>query len=832
MTGIVAALAFFMITLVVSHRTGRMASEEAVRLAREIAYHNGLELSAKIADALSMARTLARTLEAGIRMRDKIDRSVYDAFFIETIEKSDDFYFGAWAVFEPGKFDGRDREFAGKPGYGKNGDYIPFAYRKDGRIVFKHDVYEDDKDSDYYTIPRKSKQECVIDPYIDPDAENVVMASVAVPVMESGEVVAVAGIDMLLSSINLAVSKIRPFQRGYIFMAGSNGFIVGHPRDDMIGKKISGLGVSKSVIDAMNNGQEAIEQRRDELTGEDTLFVYVPVKIGSAHSHWSTCVAIPTDVIMEKSRSITFLTAMVGVAAMSILVLTLFVLARNVIVPLRQSEEKIRRAFDNVHAAVIIQDSNGNILDVNEQMLTLYGITRDELAGYSFRDGLSAHDNQFELLPALWERTLSGQPQELTWRSMRPKKGEVFETEVFLDRMEFLGTAVIVATIRDVTERKKIEAEQLKTTKLESLGTLAGGIAHDFNNFLMGITGNLMLAKKRLSPGDKLYELLTRAENVAFKAKALAEQLITFSKGGLPIKTLSSINDLLENTVQFATVGTAVKCVFTLAPELPPVEFDEGQIAQVITNIVINAKQAMGGEGTIEVRTQSAEAGDHPGTDGRKYVKISIKDDGCGIPPGVLPKIFDPYFTTKPDGSGLGLSTSYSIVKNHNGFMNVDSSEGYGTTFEIFLPLSDSQGKNAMETALKEYSGKGRRILLMDDDETVLIPVCEILNGLHYEVVPAKDGTDAIETYVKYLSEGKPFDAVILDLVVCGGVGGLETMKRLKAIDPEIKAIVSSGYSNDQVMADYRKYGFCGVLVKPYHFGEMSQLLFELITKK
>jgi len=834
LVGIIAATAFSFIIYAVSTMTGRMAHEEALERAREAAYHYAFKLGDKISDAMSISRTIARTLESGMRHRDRIDRELYDRFFIEILEKSDRLFFGTWAVFEPNRFDGRDREFAGRKGYEKNGDYIPYAYRKPEGIVFKHDLYEIDHLQNYYTIPTKTKRECVIDPYVEPDAENVVMCSVAVPVMDSGEVVGVAGIDILLSSLNSEIASIKPFEKGYVFLTGNNGFIVGHPNSSFVGKNISEIGFSDSVAVAVKSGLEFFVEKEDTQAGELYQYFFVPLRIGATNSSWSLCVAFPLSTIMQKAHSITNLTVMVGFAAMSLLAFLLILLARQVIVPLKQSEENMRRMFDHVHDAVIIHTAAGEILDANDQMLTLYGITREDLLKYTIKKDLSGPDNPFDDIAGIWENVMAGRPRYFTWKARRPGTGEEFDAEVYLDRMELFETPVVVATIRDITERKKMEAEQLKSTKLESLGTLAGGIAHDFNNFLMGITGNLMLAKKRVQPNEKLFEILTRAEAVAFKAKALAEQLITFSKGGMPIKTLSSINDLIKNTVQFSLVGSPVQCNFSLAQNLWSAEFDEGQIAQVITNIVINAKQALADNGRIDIATENVTIADNmentiaPG----KYIGISIRDNGSGIPENIIAKIFDPYFTTKPHGSGLGLSTSYSIVKNHGGFMKVESQPGSGSVFTIYLPTGNRRISAMKKTEKANFSGKGRRILLMDDDEMVLIPICEILTELEYEVTAVKSGEEAIEAYKKQMETGKRFDLAILDLVVCGGLGGFEAMQQLLKIDPEIRAIVSSGYSKDRIMAEYEKYGFCGVLAKPYQFGEIGKFLFEMINSQ
>jgi signal transduction histidine kinase/ActR/RegA family two-component response regulator len=391
----------------------------------------------------------------------------------------------------------------------------------------------------------------------------------------------------------------------------------------------------------------------------------------------------------------------------------------------------------------------------------------------------------------------------------------------------------LTVILRDTSERKKMEEELIKTSKLESLGILAGGIAHDFNNILTALLGNVSIAKTSVNPEDSLFKRLTEAEKACLRAKDLTQQLLTFSKGGTPIKKTVSLGELLKESADFALRGSNVRCEFSIAEDLWPVEIDEGQINQVINNLIINADQAMPEGGTIEIHAENTllEAQDGLLLPEGKYVKISIKDQGVGIPREYLIKIFDPYFTTKYKGSGLGLSTSYSIIKNHDGHIDVESQLGVGTIFTIHLPASKKKIPAMKRFKETPISGKGR-ILVMDDEETIRNLLFDMLKDLGYEVELVKDGNETIESYKKARYSGHPFDAVIMDLTIPGGMGGKEAIKILREIDPQLKAIVSSGFSNDPIMSDFHKYGFKGVIAKPYNVEDMSRILHRVITGK
>lgn len=479
-------------------------------------------------------------------------------------------------------------------------------------------------------------------------------------------------------------------------------------------------------------------------------------------------------------------------------------------------------------AVVVVEPETGRFLDFNDRAYIDLGFSRDEFSR------MKVYDVEIALVQdsSSWKMYVEelkkggGMLREAVGRR---KDGTTLSVEVNARYLIFNNREYIIAVIRDVTERKRMEQDLSKIEKLESLGVLAGGIAHDFNNVLAGILGNISLAKMNIRTDDKISKILTESEKACFRAKELAQQLITFSKGGAPIKKTISIAELIKDSTTFTLSGSKVKPEFSIPEDLWPVEVDEGQISQVINNIVLNADQAMPEGGIVEVRCENTIIEeDTVSLKKGRYVNILVKDYGGGIAKENLQKIFDPYFTTKEKGSGLGLSTVYSIVKNHGGYITVGSELGKGTTFCVYLP---STKKNIIKrVAQKEEYITGRgRILLMDDEELIRTVTGEMLMKLGYEVELAEDGAKAVDVYRKAKESGKPFDAVIMDLTIPGGMGGKDAIKKLLEIDPAIKAIVSSGYSDDPIMADYKKYGFKGCIAKPYKMAEVSRIVNEVI---
>ncbi|MCJ7773707.1 MAG: ATP-binding protein, partial [Desulfobacterales bacterium] len=379
-----------------------------------------------------------------------------------------------------------------------------------------------------------------------------------------------------------------------------------------------------------------------------------------------------------------------------------------------------------------------------------------------------------------------------------------------------------------ITDRKKMEEELLRSDKLESVGVLAGGIAHDFNNILTVIMGNISFAKDQVKSEDEIFELLTEAEAASTRAQTLTKQLLTFAKGGAPVKKIAQLKDVIKESALFVLRGSKSSYEFSITEDLWSVNVDVGQISQVINNMVINANQAMPEGGIIQVAAENFIIEDSHGLPVKpgRYIKISITDQGVGIAEKHLSNIFDPYFTTKQKGSGLGLATTYSIIKKHNGHIIVESQLGVGTTFHIYLPASDKPVSEKEEITIIKGYGK---ILVMDDEAPLRKMVGRMLKNLGYESEVAKDGDEAIRMYKAAQESEKPYDAVILDLTIPGGMGGKEAVKRLLEIDPEIKAIVSSGYSDDPVLANFQEYGFKGMMPKPFESQSLGKVLHEVL---
>jgi PAS domain S-box-containing protein len=395
-----------------------------------------------------------------------------------------------------------------------------------------------------------------------------------------------------------------------------------------------------------------------------------------------------------------------------------------------------------------------------------------------------------------------------------------------------------VIVFRDITDRIRMEEMLVKARNIESLAVLAGGIAHDFNNILTSIVGNISLACLNLDPADETFRMLTDAKKASFSAKDLTNQLLAFSRGGAPVKRTATLGGLIRDTVEFALSGSRVKCDFSIPGDLWPAEIDQGQISQVLNNVVINAVQAMEEGGDLEVRAENISAGksrvitglDEPQhMPSGRYVKLTVKDNGPGIPRENLKKIFDPYFTTKRRGMGLGLATAYSIIKKHDGFISVESFPGAGTTFSFYLPAAEGTAPGE-DAAGERIFGNGR-ILVVDDEEEVIRVSVRLIESLGYRADSAMTIDGALEKYQDARNSGEPFACVIIDLTMPGTDGARECLRKLKEKDGNITAVVSSGYGNDPVMMEYWNFGFVDALKKPYMIEELGKVLHRAVNR-
>ena len=483
---------------------------------------------------------------------------------------------------------------------------------------------------------------------------------------------------------------------------------------------------------------------------------------------------------------------------------------------------------------VVATDMEGRVVFLNRVAELLTGWQEAEAVGHSFTeifplvDAKSREPGEDPVAKVLASGSIAILPENILLVRRDGSERAVADScaPVLDDEGEVAGVVIV---FRDVTDKERLEADLLNEQKLDSIGILAGGIAHDFNNLLTAIAGNITLSKMlAASSQEELMDCLTEAEAACLRATELTHQLLTFAKGGGPVKRITSLGALLRETAPFALAGSNVRCEFSIPDDLWPVEVDPTQIAQVINNLVINAKQAMPNGGTIGVHARNSIVWpEHaPPTETGTYVQVSIRDQGMGIPKENLQKIFVPYFTTKRTGTGLGLATSYSIIKNHHGYITVDSEVGVGTVFHVYVPATEAR----MEERTRPEPPRGMgRVLLMDDEDMVRKVTSQMLRQLGYSVDGAADGVEVIEMYRKAKEAGQPYDVVIMDLTIPGGMGGRECIEKLRGIDPEAKAIVTSGYSDDPVMADHARFGFVGVISKPWKIDAVNETLRELI---
>jgi len=501
---------------------------------------------------------------------------------------------------------------------------------------------------------------------------------------------------------------------------------------------------------------------------------------------------------------------------------------------LRESEEKYRTIVESIEEAYYELDNSCNFTFLNDSACKLLGREKGDLLGNNFR--LHLHDeNLTEAFETFMNVRATSKPVNASHWKMVTTDGSERDVEVSVSLIkDSAGQPLGFRGIwRDVTGRRQAEEELFKVAKLESIGVLAGGIAHDFNNILTGIQGSVSLAKLATRPGDKVFDLLANAEKASMRARDLTQQLLTFSRGGEPVRKASRIAGVVRDACEFTLRGSTVRCEFSIPENVWTVNVDEGQISQVVSNLVINAQHAMPQGGVIKLKVEGVGVSPEHGLplSPGEYVRISIEDHGSGIPQEHLSKIFDPYFTTKPKGSGLGLATSYSIIKKHEGLIAVSSTVGAGTTFDVYLPRSHDKIPESDGTKLRLLTGKAK-ILLMDDEQIIGDLAKEMLSMLGYDVDVANDGAEAVELYQRALKTPMPYDLVVVDLTVPGGMGGKEAIDILHESDPNIRAIVSSGYSNDPIMANYQKHGFMGVMAKPYTVHELSEAVRQALMDK
>lgn len=489
---------------------------------------------------------------------------------------------------------------------------------------------------------------------------------------------------------------------------------------------------------------------------------------------------------------------------------------------LQKEKAKTETTLKSIRDGVITVDNFNRIIFMNQSAENLTGSTASAAVGRQLEAVYRAEEMADEL-----------SPPDIQLRRLRGEHGAEIHVEevqsVMFDEERVPVGRVIV--FREVTETLILKREHLRGRQLESIGLLAGGIAHDFNNLLQGVFGYVSLAASRMEKDSSSHDMLERALEALSKTTGLTRQLLTFSKGGLPVKRALELKPLIANTVQFCLSGSNIETRLFIDDDLWPVDGDEGQLGQVIQNLVINGVQAMPGGGTITVRASNTlnGSGSPDLQNGRRYVNISITDTGSGISEHEITRIFEPYFTTKQSGYGLGLTTSYSIVKHHGGTITVTSEVGSGTTFTVFIPAATEKQQPPPEVVQPEpFPGKAK-ILVMDDEELVRDVAHSMIEALGHTVETAADGEESVEKYRQAIQEDTPFQLVMLDITIKGGVGGVETLKKLQEIDPEVRAVVSSGYSNDETVAEHLNLGFEASLSKPYTLDKLKRVLADTL---
>lgn len=504
---------------------------------------------------------------------------------------------------------------------------------------------------------------------------------------------------------------------------------------------------------------------------------------------------------------------------------------RRVEIALRESEEKYRAMVENIEEGYYEVDAEGRLIFLNDAGCRILGSSKDDLLGKLCSE-IIGETEAFKLRQVFDKVRSTGKSVKTCHWQLTTNDGATKDIEMSVALVSDRSgqPAGFRGACRDMTDVKRVNEELRRLEKLESLGVLAGGIAHDFNNILTAIQGNMGLARMLVEDRPKAARLLEEAEKAAVRSQALTRQLLTFSRGGTPIKNTVFLGESLTACCEFALTGSNVSCEFAFNEDLWPVEADEGQLTQVFSNLSINAKQAMPKGGLLRIQGENLEMEDKNGlplAPGR-YVRISFIDEGVGIPPEQLSRIFDPYYTTKQNGNGLGLAISYSIVKNHGGLITVESKAPAGSTFHVYMPASRDREFQARDSEAGPIPGQGK-ILLMDDQEAIRDLGKEMLSMLGYEVELAKDGAEAVQSFQSAKNMDAPFDVVIMDLTVPGGMGGYEAIKELRAIEPGVKAIVSSGYSDDPIMGEYLDHGFSGIIPKPYTIEKLSHELNRLM---
>ncbi|WP_051434350.1 cache domain-containing protein [Desulfonatronum lacustre] len=500
------------------------------------------------------------------------------------------------------------------------------------------------------------------------------------------------------------------------------------------------------------------------------------------------------------------------------------------------ASERLAVILRSIGDGVIAADTGGKVLFLNKAAEELTGWSQDEAHGLPLSEVLQMRDDRFGqvdvLVRQLLEKGIVLQLGGTGHLVSRDGKLRLVASNAAPIRDKESRVIGVVLAFRDETEKQRLLDEALKAEKLESLGILAGGIAHDFNNTLTAILGNITSARLSLAEPDKAERKLREAESATYRGKGLTQQMLTFAKGGTPVREILPLGELARESAEFALRGTSAKCVFQLPDDLWSVHADPDQISRVIHNLALNAHHAMPQGGLVTLTGANIDAPKLPEAilDSGPFTRLSVTDQGHGISPEHLTRIFDPYFTTKTHGSGLGLASSYSIIKRHGGVITVESVPGQGTTFHVYLPAVPTASPTPRQAEKDESVPEKGRVLMMDDDVMVLDISVDLMEHLGHAAVPVQNGEEAVARYKQAMADGLPFDVVIMDLTIPGGMGGKEAVREILKLDPAAKVVASSGYSSDPVMANFQEFGFVGSIAKPYTIQQIRRLLNKLLV--
>ena len=576
------------------------------------------------------------------------------------------------------------------------------------------------------------------------------------------------------------------------------------------------------ILDWMLPGKSGIDLCRELRARQDGDEMFILLVTGKTdRADLEMALEVGANDYLTKPIDLSLLNVRLAVAERQIRDLTERNQAR---IALQQSARTLTDILENTTDGFFALDYAWRFTYVNREAEALFGRSRKELLGGELWQAFP------ELRGTAFEqnyRQVMAEQTPVEFEACDPRGTKWFEVHAYP------SGGGVSAFFRDVTERKRAEDDRLTKGKIESLGTLAGGIAHDLNNILTVISGNIGLAQLEAPVEEKsLLGCLAKASQAAEEAAHMSSQLLTFSKGGSPVKKVVRMPELLAKSAHFSLHGSNLRAEMVIPPDLWPTEVDSTQIEQVINALMINAREAMPSGGTVDISARNVELDDKPGAllPGGRYIKVAIADHGGGVPVDMQTKIFDPYFTTKPVSSGLGLSISFSIVKKHGGMLHLEQSSPAGAAFAFYLPAARAEPAVVRTVAGSGLPSTLQRILVMDDEEGIRELTSQLLNTLGYEVTAVTDGVEAVNTYERAMRRGENFQAVILDATIRGGMGGLATISRLRNIDPSVVAIICSGYSDEAALAEFLQYGFRGALPKPFTRRDLADVLQRAVT--